>query len=382
MKVSQLFESKVDMHTLIKPIIKDIPENKVKKFEDAVLKIQKGIDAGEIFNADYVDAKDTIGRIYEQIFGIYYWDNNKKFPHGPATWFHQDAYKETSWDVDSYLSSQSIRKTAANVNTLVKLGKGTEYAVQFNEMKRVADSFAAVVPVLKELKSKTVKGRRPKEVDPNAPVKFSSKIGSDKAIKLVTEAFKEMLTPLLDDYQKQYEAMLDKDIKRLKSLIKEKNGQLQRDEYKKPGDLSMPQKMIFQDIFTFSAQGNFFVDIKPNAKIKTYAADEAAKVRDSIEKTFLSKNIRKLSAIIDSKSGKIKIEDQKQSNVTSNTIQCIMKFSFEDNSEFIVNNKIMINRSSTGKEFYQYPTTFHDVKMSDGTKLASPSEEKMVSQFK
>jgi hypothetical protein len=58
-----------------------------------------------------------------------------------------------------------------------------------------------------------------------------------------------------------------------------------------------------------------------------------------------------------------------------------MKVSFADGSEFTVRNKVITNTSSAGKWFYQYPTTFHDVKLADGSKLEAPSEEKMVKVF-
>jgi hypothetical protein len=49
-------------------------------------------------------------------------------------------------------------------------------------------------------------------------------------------------------------------------------------------------------------------------------------------------------------------------------------FEFADSSEF----KVV---TYAGKQFEQFPTTFHDVKFLDGTKMKIPSEEKMVKEF-
>ena len=62
-------------------------------------------------------------------------------------------------------------------------------------------------------------------------------------------------------------------------------------------------------------------------------------------------------------------------------IESGFKFTFDDESEFNVINKIIVKVSSKGTRFEQFPTTFHSVKLSDGSSLKMPSEEKMIKEF-
>ena len=58
-----------------------------------------------------------------------------------------------------------------------------------------------------------------------------------------------------------------------------------------------------------------------------------------------------------------------------------MSLKFPDGSSFIVKTQQVISRSILGKIFARYPTTFHDITFSDGTKVKSPSVTSMQKEF-
>lgn len=58
-----------------------------------------------------------------------------------------------------------------------------------------------------------------------------------------------------------------------------------------------------------------------------------------------------------------------------------ISFVFPDGSSFILRNKTIWKTSPLGVVFAQFPTTFHDVKLPDGKKMASPSEARMLDVF-
>jgi hypothetical protein len=58
-----------------------------------------------------------------------------------------------------------------------------------------------------------------------------------------------------------------------------------------------------------------------------------------------------------------------------------MVFVFKDGSQFTVRNKTVFKISPLGKGFEQFPTTFHDVVMPDGSRMGAPSEQRMLDVF-
>jgi hypothetical protein len=117
---------------------------------------------------------------------------------------------------------------------------------------------------------------------------------------------------------------------------------------------------------------------------KPLAEKFAAQERSDIEAAFMAKNIRKLSNIVDKKGLTVTITPIGESVIRRSAIEASLKFVFPDSSSFIVLNKVIINSRydrNEPKSFYQYPTTFHDVVLADGTKMKFPSEEKMISTF-
>lgn len=58
-----------------------------------------------------------------------------------------------------------------------------------------------------------------------------------------------------------------------------------------------------------------------------------------------------------------------------------VRFDFVDGSGFTVITKLIQNNTDEYNSYYQYPTTFHDVKFNDGSKSKFVSEELMNTKF-
>lgn len=109
------------------------------------------------------------------------------------------------------------------------------------------------------------------------------------------------------------------------------------------------------------------------------ARAQAKVVATSLRDQFVHKNGTKLSHIA-----------RKKGNLASGKTTEIfhgedfggeMQFSFEDGSKFTVRNKTVFKISPLGRPFEQFPTTFHDVVMPDGSRMSSPSEQRMLDVF-
>lgn len=111
------------------------------------------------------------------------------------------------------------------------------------------------------------------------------------------------------------------------------------------------------------------------SEAEKYAKDVAEQIRDG----FTGKNTMKLSRIVN---GKGNLKNSKILNIARGPdYGGDIQFNFDDGSSFVVRNKTVIKRSILGKWFAQYPTTFHQVVMPDGSKMSGVSEKKMLEEF-
>jgi len=114
----------------------------------------------------------------------------------------------------------------------------------------------------------------------------------------------------------------------------------------------------------------------------TIANRLATKDAEEGRKIFVEKNTERISAIARRKSQPFRVQilrerdDQGVAGYGGD-----VKFTFDDGSSFTLRNKTIYKRSTGGRFFMQFPTTFHDVKMPDGSKMPSPSEARMLDVF-
>lgn len=108
---------------------------------------------------------------------------------------------------------------------------------------------------------------------------------------------------------------------------------------------------------------------------------EAKKMTDEILEQFITKQTSKLAEILVKKDN-MKSVRLENARTGSGIIEGLLQLDFEDGSSFEVNNKIVWAVSKLGKQFYRFPTTFHNVKMPDGKTLSGKaSEQRMKEEF-
>jgi len=103
--------------------------------------------------------------------------------------------------------------------------------------------------------------------------------------------------------------------------------------------------------------------------------DTAAAIREA----FIQKNTAKLSAIV---TGKGNLDEITLRSWSKSSFEGELDVTFKDGSAFVVRNKTVYKVSSQGTWFAQFPTTFHYVKMPDGTRMqGTASERRMIQEF-
>ncbi len=109
--------------------------------------------------------------------------------------------------------------------------------------------------------------------------------------------------------------------------------------------------------------------------------EEAKKMTDEVLDQFVSKQTAKLAEILVKKDS-LKTIEMKNAHAGTGVVQGLLTLTFDDNSSFNVNNKLVWSISKLGKQFYRFPTTFHNVVMPDGKKLTGKaSENRMKDEF-
>ena len=94
---------------------------------------------------------------------------------------------------------------------------------------------------------------------------------------------------------------------------------------------------------------------------------------------FIAKNTARISAIVKRKKN-FKSAELLHLN-EGHDYGGEIRFSFTDGSSFLLRNKTVWKQSALGRDFAQFPTTFHDVVMANGSKMPSPSEGRMLDVF-
>ena len=372
--VHQDFDLVAKLHTiddLLEPYNKFVASRLgyIKAFEDAV-------KAGEtIYNVVHAEAKDAakeiISKAYEGVARV-----------GGNSWTYYKgedfiALNSADIDVPYHIDAGNAKKAARSLTAAQNVVKGADTKADFAKLSRIAEVFIYLIDAFKATQTKVVKGRKPAAVDPNA---FHSKMGTAHSVATVRTHLLKSITAPLDSFEHQLKAYYEQRLKDIDDTC--------RDAAEiKP--FKHPLSMIFQATYDFRAKGwddkRVYTDLKRHPAADGYPAKEAAAARKTIEETFLHKNALKLSSLLDAKGNLTAIEvlpgvPVRLHNGTG-TLTSEMAVTFADGSCFNVRNKVIINTGLAGRPFYQYPTTFHDVKRADGTKLDSPSEEKMVKVF-
>lgn len=214
-----------------------------------------------------------------------------------------------------------------------------------SEIIDIGEKFSKLKPV----KKVAVKKETDKE-------RYVKKLASSEAIRIVNKALEELASKIEKDYT-------EKRIKDIKTKI---------ETYNKADNKQRRNMRSVDYLGIFPFKGDVLLDDK---KIRKIAETEAKEVKQA----FLVKNVDKLANILQKK-GNLKGKP-KNFNYKKGSFYGDMEFKFTDGSSFIITNKVITKISQYGKWFNQFPTTFHNVILPDGSKMKQPSEERMIEIF-
>lgn len=360
-------------------------DGRIKYIKQALEMLETAMGADTVFNVDFGEIKSQLTRALEDSLKVK--DDFSRLKNdgslSDAEWRKSPHMQVYMAGIQSYVNLSQAKGQAQKIKDFLK-SKPADFPKEdidrLETMLAVNEAGNEIFQMIKTLKPKIVKGRKPNpNADPNA---FQSKLGSKESQDLVKEKLKDGIKKPLDEYEKAIKSMvqgvIDNFAKQSRIVVERRNGILD------PLD-----QHVFQQCFDYKTNRDKntieYSEIKPNDRAKTFAAASAKQQREGIEQRYFSKNIKKLSHVVDLKGNLSKIEELPYRAPTINgstgRLESGFKFLFADGSEFKVINKIVTKHSYAGTRFEQFPTTFHDVKLPDGSKMKLPSEEKIVREF-
>ena len=351
-----------------------------KRFERSlpdIIAFQDGVAANALYNTVFNEAKDAVKRLlsdaYDKIWERSSW----------MKWNHpvDKQLRDNNVEVAAHLDAGNIKKALRGLEAAEKIVTDADALADWAKMKRLCEVFAYCSEAFKAVQTKVIKGRKPATPDPNA---FHSHMGTAHSVATVRTHLLKSITEPLDNFESQLKSWFDSV---LLSIDKHAETADSNGEVAPMGNAF--SAFMMQSVYDYRVKGwgekRKLYDLKRRPDADGYPAREAKRERTKIEESFLYKNALKLSALLDKKGNLTSIDVLPGVPVRlhngAGTLTSSMKVKFADGSEFTVRNKVIINTSSSGNWFYQYPTTFHDVKLPDGSKLEMPSEEKMLKVF-
>lgn len=348
------------------PEIKDLPtlagaREDRRNLEWAMKLLAEGLAAGEIANARYKDAYFVLGRLLEDAWRA---TVMVKFPRFGVNDAADEAHRKYPFS-PTFLRMEKPRADFAKMRDAEKDPKVRaihDAAVEFY------DECIPLSKVVLWARAHAVK----RTAAPPPPPEDALPQATQRSRQLVRQFLSETLETVRAQYRNE---LIDRHIAAVDFIEK----RLSSIELRDASDYG-PQGLFFAAFDTFRDAAG-----KPAARRRADWREAVDRLVDrSVTITFrqfVEKNVEKLSAIVELKGGEPPERRLISATVSGGVLETRMSFVFPDSSSFEVMNQIVEQYSPLGRPYLRFPTTFHDVKFSDGSRLTQPSEAAMKTTF-
>ena len=329
--------------------------------EKAELIINSSEEKKSIWNTEFNDAKSWL----KSVFTL----NMKRAYDSKATQLNLSADDRMAALTEmSHFIYDDIKKIEKQI-------KGSRTEVVKHVHETVVKPMAVLYDRLLALKPLIVKGRKP---DPSKPAKavYVPPMSARKDLVAVNNVFDEMLVEARKDLIK---AVVQRDIDQaapyLANLQKGDVSDRDKDYTFIANYYAKPEGLGFSRSRTFEGYA-----VKPEGERRKIALPLAEREVDGIIEQFKIKNISKVTSIVGER-GDLKAATVVRVSYGRGSLEARIKFEFNDGGEFTVNNQVVSVWVYNRKAHYRFPTTFHDIKFSNGKKIKSESEEFMNKEW-
>lgn len=331
-------------------------------FEEGIDMMEKFKKEGELNQTEFKRMKELLQRGIEEA-----WTEIIRAPY-----FHSGRWENLPKDV----------RDVGDLNTGLHLAesslKKAKKLPDHEAVRKAIQFFETLVPLSKDiadLKTKIVKKKRAKRDAEAAAEANDRKLASHKDVKRVRKSLTQITERLKKDIQKENEEWLTSVVMKWKKQYNPENDKTGPREYYRNNAFNasiierVTERKGYRDPYTMKSG------------YKKIIEEEAEKITKSMIENFIEKNTSKLAEILYRKNQLTTIT-LRRTYTDRGTIEGTMELDFKDGSSFVVDSKLVQSYSKYGKPFVRYPTTFHDVKMPDGSKMKGrASESRMEKEF-
>lgn len=348
-------------------------------------------EAGEIANARYIEAKDTLNRVVEEVYNTLvtspYLSMNDRSNDGPLH--------------DLYWAGKPSLHTMEGF--LKKLGKIFKQAPNEPLVRTAVAYTTELLPLaklVKELKSKTTK-RVAKSEEEKRAEKFTPPPSSSKAVAQVRAMLEEFVKENYENLLEYIEAGMVSDLEAYLKACDE----VAAGTYDRKGRRAFNQNVRSFSPYHFFRFADGSIDSSAAANVDTAVemgqrADgqlgyvrranattilHARAERDAkeIREVYVVKNLKKLTSIIEAKGDDnfASVEKYAYSHTNLSYLEGGMVVKFKDGSQFTAKNSVTFVINSFNTRFLRFPLTFHNVIMPNGEPMGRPSEKRMNTVF-
>lgn len=327
-------------------------ERHLEKFNVLLPILNNALEIKEIYNVDFKEAKDLLNRAIEQA------GSNLVKKEYLNKYQGVDSPEGAS---EAYYAQWSLHLLPSVVK---KLSKFKDDEIVQKALALAAELMPLSV-IMKELKPYIIKGRKP---NPNAK-KTEVYVPPPSAradIKQVSDTLIELTAGIREE-------LFTQSFGRIELFVTDFQAKKRDNPRLTIRDIRSPEAVMYiQRLLDFRTSER----VPDYEELKNKMAQQSA---DDMIEGFIFKNTKKLSSIV-GKKGNLKDILILQAGARNGTIEGRLKITFDDSSEFQVDSKVVYSYSTHGTTFMRYPTTFHNIIMSDGSKLR-PSEKNMNEIF-
>lgn len=333
----------------------------IEKLKAQKEQIEDAVKNGEVMNTTYKEYKERISRLIDDVFDTI----GDEYYHAGAYKNLPEDYQELKYWGGAVMLKSLTKKMAKLKDKSLQIYKDLEVLVKLlMPYVEISDYLKDKVVMFKDKKAKEKVERVEKETT------LHKQLVAHKDVKKVIDLLKDTAT----DIRKEF---FERNLKWFISFVDRFNQRKEGTSYR---DIKDPMTVsILSRIIETSGP---FRDKQEIIKsdYKDILQREAQKMTDEIIDGFIYKNTKKIAYILTKKNN---LKTVNISNVRFNAgmVECDITCMFKDTASFRVHNQVVLASSKYGNYFYRYPTTFHNVKMADGSKMAMPSELKMEKNF-
>lgn len=337
--------------------------------DDAIPQLKAGLANKEIPNAKVGGVLDNIKRAWEtahsEIMKVNYYPVLYEIPAMDP--------KRQEYTFDQPLNIAGIPKAIRELDKLRQRHPDPRY----DRISKFYHDTLALGPVMKELKSYAVKKTsKPVESRDQQTARFMAQFTPEQAKmvnNLFTQITQDVRKNLVQSFQKHRTDKVEEIVKLAHDPAKFRKAY--------SGDAVMRDAVnALYDVKVDRLNPNAPVKVTPHPDGANKLLQLVSRDVDDILQAYIAKNVKKLAAII-SKKGNLKTAMKTALRYNGNGFESTVHFDFTDGARFTVKNSVVWVWNSFNTNFVRYPTTFHDVVNSDGSKMRSPSEEKMNKEF-